>query len=117
MSDEELRKIVLPDALPPSFKGSCRQMASELFGFFDTEDRSLLSATLLGSAFLQYKTWLSAKLNQHLKQPGFVNIWNFSPVLDPESGEPLYLVSATQEELDNKMPPLRAVKKSEVQEE
>lgn len=115
MSDEELRKIVLPDALPPSFKGSCRQMASELFGFFDTEDRSLLSATLLGSAFLQYKTWLSAKLNQHLKQPGFVNIWNFSPVLDPESGEPLYLVSASQEELDKEMPPLRAVKKSELQ--
>lgn len=117
MTDDQLREVVLPDALPPSFKGSVRQMASELFGFFDTEDRSLISATLLGSAFMQYKTWLSAKLNQHLKQPGFVNIWNYIPVTDPDSGEPLYLVSASEEELANKMPPLRTVKKSEVKQE
>ena len=74
LTDDELREFKLPDAYSPKFKGSVRQMASHMFGYFDAEDKSLLTATLGGAAFMQYKTWLSAKLNQHLKQPGFVNI-------------------------------------------
>ncbi|MCI6929732.1 MAG: hypothetical protein MR750_00545 [Methanobrevibacter boviskoreani] len=46
-----------------------------MFGFFDTEDKSLLTATLLGSAFMQFKTFMSAKINQHAKSPGFENQW------------------------------------------
>lgn len=117
ISDNDLRKLAMPDAYPPSFKGSIRQMASSMFGYFDVEDKSLLVATLGGAAFMQYKTWLSAKLNQHLKQPGFVNIWQLIKVRDPESGEPLWLVYATSEEIVAGEKPVKYVKESEVQED
>ena len=55
---------MLPDAYPPKVKSSIRQEAGNLYGFFDREDKSLISATFLGSMFMQYKTWLSAKINQ-----------------------------------------------------
>lgn len=117
ITDDQLRKLKMPDAYTPSMKGSIRQMASSMFGYFDVEDKSLLVATLGGAAFMQYKTWLSAKLNQHLKQPGFVNIWQLIKVRDPESGEPLWLVYATGDELASGKPPVRRVKESDVQEE
>ena len=117
LSDEELRMLELPDAYPPKFKGSIRQMASHMFGYFDTEDKSLLTATLGGAAFMQYKTWLSAKLNQHLKQPGFVNIWRNLMVRDPESGEPLWLVYTDGADIEAGAPAVRAMKESAVPEE
>ena len=44
-----------------------------MFGDFDAEDKSLLAHRLLGSAWMQYKTWLGAKVNQHFKSAGFEN--------------------------------------------
>ena len=117
LTDDELREFKLPDAYSPKFKGSVRQMASHMFGYFDAEDKSLLTATLGGAAFMQYKTWLSAKLNQHLKQPGFVNIWRDLIVRDPETGEEIWLVYSTGDEIDAGAPGVRAVIKSKVKDE
>ena len=97
-----------PDAYPPEEKASIRDAAGQLYGFFDSEDKSLLCSRFLGAAFMQYKTWLSAKLNQWLKAPGFTNLMQRHWVKNGQ-GKRLYLVSASQEELDKGMDILRYV--------
>ena len=106
----------LPDAYDPDIKQSIRDIANEIYGFFDQEDKSLMTATFLGSAFMQYKTWLSAKLNQHIKKPGFTNIWK-KLVMRDENGEELWIVASTPEELNNGMPPIRYLPKSQIQDQ
>ncbi len=103
---------VLPDAYPPKEKAAIRDRANNLYGYFDQEDKSLMCATFLGSAFMQYKTWLSAKLNQHIKSPGFVNIWQRHQVTD-ENGNKLYIVAASEEELNQGYDPIRYVIESD----
>lgn len=97
-----------PDAYPPSEKAALREMSDELYGAFDGEDKSLLCATFLGSAFMQYKTWLSAKINQWMRAPGFVNIWQRFWNRD-ENGRRLYFVYATAEDLKNGMDEVRII--------
>lgn len=90
----------LPEPYPPTEKDAIRIRAGQLWGYFDTEDKSLLCSRFLGSAFMQYKTWMSAKLSQHIQSPGFVNIWQWHFVKD-DQGNNLYLVAATQDELNS----------------
>jgi len=59
-----------------------------MFGDFDAEDKSLLAHRLLGSAWMQYKTWLGAKVNQHFKSAGFENQWR-TYIEKAENGEEL----------------------------
>jgi len=43
---------------------------------------------LLGGMFMQYKTWLAAKINMHMKSPGFENQMH-SYIMKTEDGEEL----------------------------
>ncbi len=88
----------LPDCYSPHEKATVRSMASSLYGFFDTEDKSLVSATVLGSLFMQYKTFISAKISQHAKIAGWENLWHTYQVTDDETGELMYKRLATDEE-------------------
>lgn len=88
----------LPDCYSPQEKSSLRDKAGSLYGFFDSEDKSLLTATTLGSLFMQYKTFLSAKINQHLKHGGWENIWNYHQCVNSD-GELMFRRNATEEEI------------------
>ena len=81
----------LPDAYSPDEKASIRGAASNMFGDFDAEDKSLLAHRLLGSAWMQYKTWLGAKVNQHFKSAGFENQWR-TYIEKAENGEELWQI-------------------------
>ena len=50
------KKGCFPDAYPPSIKGAVQTEANNLYGAFDLKSKSLLTATFLGSLFMQYKT-------------------------------------------------------------
>ena len=103
----------LPDAYSPDEKASIRRGASNLFGDFDTEEKSLLTHKLLGAAFMQYKTWLAAKINQHLKSPGFENQWQTYIEVD-EDGDRLWRIVSTPEEIDNGKEPVQYVKEKDL---
>lgn len=106
--DYENHPELIPDAYTPKQKATIRGQAGDLFGHFDVEDKSLLTATLLGGAFMQYKTWLSAKLNQWIKAPGFTNRWRQYQKVD-ENDKKLWLIGANEEELNKGMDPIRYV--------
>lgn len=99
---------LIPDAYTPKQKASIRGQAGDLYGHFDVEDKSLLTATFLGGAFMQYKTWLSAKLNQWIKAPGYINRWRQYQKTD-ENGKKLWLVGASEEELNKGVDPIRYI--------
>lgn len=106
----------LPDCYSPEEKATLRTAASSLFGFFDTEDKSLLTATLLGSAFMQFKTFMSAKINQHAKSPGFENQWR-TYIEKDKDGKEIWMIASTEEEIAKGVPPIQYVTKDEVTEE
>ena len=106
----------LPDCYSPEEKASLRTAASSLFGFFDTEDKSLLTATLLGSAFMQFKTFMSAKINQHAKSPGFENQWK-TYVEKDKNGKEIWMIASTADEIAKGVDPIQYVTRDEVTDE
>lgn len=104
----------LPDAYSPDEKASLRRSASNMFGDFDAEDKSLLAHRLLGSAWMQYKTWLGAKVNQHFKSAGFENQWR-TYIEKAENGEELWQIVDPEDPETHGAP--RYVPKSEVTDE
>lgn len=104
----------LPDAYSPDEKASLRRSASNMFGDFDAEDKSLLAHRLLGSAWMQYKTWLGAKVNQHFKSAGFENQWR-TYIEKAENGEELWQIVDPEDTETYGAP--RYVPKSEVTDE
>lgn len=104
----------LPDAYSPDEKASLRRSASNMFGDFDAEDKSLLAHRLLGSAWMQYKTWLGAKVNQHFKSAGFENQWR-TYIEKAENGEELWQIVDPEDTETHGAP--RYVPKSEVTDE
>lgn len=56
------------DALPQAYTmqegQSIKNIADILYGHYDDESRSLLCDTFLGSFFMQYKTFITAKVEQ-----------------------------------------------------
>lgn len=102
-----------PDAYPPDEKASIRNAAKNLYGEFDSEDKSLFSYQVLGSSLMQYKSFLGAVLNQHLKTKGFENQW-VEYIETDENGEEIWEVASTPEEIAAGMDAIQFVPKSEV---
>lgn len=108
--------VTLPEAYPPSVNRSIQQRAGILYGFFDDDQKSLMSYQFIGSAIMQYKTWLSAKIDQWIKKPGFTNIWRQVHKQDLD-GNYLYILTHSQAEIESGKPPLEFIPESEVTEE
>ncbi len=102
-----------PDAYPPDEKAAIRHAASHLYGEFDSEDKSLFSYQVLGSSLMQYKSFLGAVLNQHLKTKGFENQW-IEYIETDENGEEIWEVASTPEEITAGMDAVQFIPKSEV---
>ena len=82
------------DALPQAYTRqegqSIKNYADFLYGHYDDESRSLLCDTMFGSIFLQYKTFLTAKLEQWTMHEGVYNIAQLEPQLD-DNGDQMYV--------------------------
>ena len=80
----------LPQAYTRTEGQSIKNYADFLYGHYDDESRSLLCDTIFGSIFLQYKTFLTAKLEQWTMHEGKYNIAQLEQQYDDE-GNPLYV--------------------------
>lgn len=60
-----------------------------LYGHYDTESRALINDSFLGSMFMQYRTFVTAKLEQWLIAPGSYNMDRLELQKDSATGEEL----------------------------
>lgn len=51
-------------AYPPKEQQAIKNFSDLLYGHYDDESRALINDTFLGSFFMQYKTFITAKLEQ-----------------------------------------------------
>lgn len=81
------------DALPQAYTSkeaqSVRNYADLLYGHYDDESRSLICDSLFGAFFLQYKTFLTAKLEQWTMTEGVYNTETIRQQFDV-NGDELY---------------------------
>lgn len=82
------------DALPQAYTKaegqSIKNYADLLYGHYDDESKSLLCDTFLGSLFLQYKTFITAKFEQLTMTKGVYNTAKLEQQFDKD-GNPLYV--------------------------
>lgn len=108
--------LTLPDAYSPDEIRALQQRAGQLLGYFDEDQKSLMCSQFIGSALMQYKTWLSAKIDQWLKQPGFNNIWERVHVKDA-NGKRIYVLTHTSEEIRDGKPPIEFITEDQITED
>lgn len=82
------------DALPQAYTRqegqSIKNYADYLYGHYDEESKSLLYDSFLGSIFLQYKTYLTSRLEQWTMHEGIYNTAQLIQQFD-DNGNPLYV--------------------------
>lgn len=106
--------IVVPlQAYTPSEIGGIQEKADDLYGAFDIEHKSLMCSQFIGSALLQYKTWIAAQINRWIKQGGHVNTWKRMQVTDSQ-GRKLYLLSHTAEEIAAGKPTIEFITEDQI---
>jgi len=81
----------LPIAYPPREQQTFKNFADLLYGHYDDESRALINDTFIGSFFLQYKTFITAKLEQWVMKPGIYNTELLKQQYDPVTKEKLYI--------------------------
>lgn len=69
---------------------SIKNYADILYGHYDDESRSLMNDMFIGTFFMQYKTFVTAKLEQWTMEGGVYNIEYLKQQYDPLTGEKLY---------------------------
>lgn len=106
----------LPQAYPPKEGQRLKNHADLLYGHYDDESRSLLNDMFLGSLFMQYKTYVTAKMEQWTMKPGVYNTEHIKQQYDETTGEELWMITEYPEEDQTGIPSRRIVKKSEVKE-
>ena len=69
---------------------SVKNYADILYGHYDDESRSLMNDMFLGSFFMQFKTFVTAKLEQWTMTGGVYNVEYLKQQYDPITNEKLY---------------------------
>ena len=80
----------LPMAYLPREVQSIKNFADLLYGHYDDESKSLMNDMLLGSMFLQYKTYVTSRVEQWTMTEGIYNTNMLVQDTDPVTGELLY---------------------------
>lgn len=111
MSDDTI--MVPLQAYTPSEIGGIQEKAEDLYGAFDIEHKSLMCSQFIGSALLQYKTWIAAQINRWIKQGGHVNTWQRMQVKDSQ-GRKLYILSHTSEEIAAGKPSIEFITEDQI---
>lgn len=81
----------LPQAYPPREGQRLKNFADLLYGHYDDESRSLINDTFVGAFFMQYKTFVTAKIEQWMNKPGIYNTEHLKQQYDPVTNERLYV--------------------------
>ena len=104
----------LPQAYTQTEAATIKNFGDLLYGHYDEESKSLFCDTFIGAFVMQYKTFLTSKLEQWVMSEGTHNTDLLKQQFDPETGEELYQVITYDENGD----PHRKIKrKSEVTEQ
>lgn len=89
------------DALPKAYtnteRNSLKSFANMMYGYFDHEDRALITNTFMGSLWLQFKTYFSATKNKYLLKRGQYQQGRFVHMKD-EEGNLLYYKRRLEED-------------------
>lgn len=102
-------------AYTPSEIGGIQEKAEDLYGAFDSEHKSLMCSQFIGSALLQYKTWIASQINRWIKQGGHVNTWQRMHMTDG-NGKKLYILSHTADEIAEGKPSVEFVTEDQIPE-
>lgn len=110
-----------PDALPHAYTtieaSSIKNFSEILYGHYDSESRALINDLFLGSFFMQFKTYIVAKMEQWMMKPGVYNMGKFKQQFDPKTGEELWQVITYPNEDGTGAPITKIKRKSEVTQE
>lgn len=82
----------LPEAYLPREIQALKNYSDLLYGHYDDESRSLIHDMFLGSFFMQYKTYITSRIEQWMLNPGTYNTELLQWEVDPITGEHLYKV-------------------------
>lgn len=107
----------LPMAYPPREQQSVKNFADLLYGHYDDESRALINDTFIGSFFLQYKTFITAKLEQWTMKPGVYNTEMLKQQYDPVTKEKLYVKVTYANEDKTGIPTRKIIKESDLTQE
>jgi hypothetical protein len=66
----DLTKPNLPRAYTNQQAESMKSLADNIYGYYTHEKKSMVHATLIGTMWMQFKTYWSGKKNQYLAQGG-----------------------------------------------
>lgn len=104
----------LPQAYTQTEASSIKNFGDLLYGHYDEESKSLFCDTFVGTFFMQYKTFLTSKLEMWTMPQGVHNTELLTQQFDPETHEELYQIIEWDED---KRPHRNIVKKSDLTEE
>lgn len=82
----------LQEAYLPREIQAIKNYSDLLYGHYDDESRSLIHDMFLGSFFMQYKTFITSRVEQWALSPGTYNTELLQWEVDPITGEHLYRV-------------------------
>lgn len=103
----------LPMAYTPREIQAIKNFADLLYGHYDDESKSLMNDMLLGSMFLQYKTYVTSRVEQWAMTPGIYNTEMLQYDKDPLTDEQLYKV---HNDLDNDgMPNIELLTRAQIE--
>ena len=104
----------LPHAYTNREGQSIKNYADLLYGHYDDESRGLLNDMFLGSFFMQFKTFMTAKMEQWFMKEGLVNMEHLKQQYDPITKEKLYeIIVYPNNDLSN-MPSREIIKESDL---
>lgn len=100
----------LPRAYTLQEGNSIKSFADLCFGHYDKNTQMLAKHMFLGSFFLQFRTFLSAKLEQWILKPGIYNIGQYKEVFDINGDQIMRVITFDE----NGLPKVQLKKKSEL---
>lgn len=110
--------LVIGDPLPKAYTSreaqSIKNYADILYGHYDDASKSLINDTFIGSFFMQYKTFVTSKLEQWFMKGDVYNIEFLKQQYDPVTGEKLYEVYKFPNEDGTGMPERIIYRESEL---
>lgn len=69
---------------------SMKSLADNIYGYYSHEKKSLIQSTLIGSMWMQFRTYWSGKKNIYLAPGGVTLQGHFKQITDPQSDQPLF---------------------------
>lgn len=76
------KKVALPRAYTSKQAESFKSLADDIYGYYSHEKKAMWQSTMLGSMFMQFKTYWSGKKNQYFGAKGVKMVGDFIQITD-----------------------------------